>query len=212
MLVEQRRLRLQAVSTGLPAALWAVVLIGAVINGLLTYLFWVENLRLHAMPGRDPGGLHCASGFSDGGDGQPVPGRVQRLVGRVPDDPREGDDSRRVIVRRWITGCLVPLPVGLVGVTGAVPAPVWPVLPPLEIGVVRLVVTRSQTIDAPLGDPRPVDVLAVAPVVESPVIPGPNPKPIPKLKSWENPPNCSNPPVENPLPYGEYGLALDMVL
>jgi hypothetical protein len=48
-LVEQRRLRLQAVSTGLPAALWAVVLLGAVINGLLTYLFWVDNLWLHAI-------------------------------------------------------------------------------------------------------------------------------------------------------------------
>jgi len=48
-LVEQRRLRLQAVSTALPAALWAVVLCGAVINGILTYLFWVENLALHAM-------------------------------------------------------------------------------------------------------------------------------------------------------------------
>ena len=44
----QRRLRLQAVSTGLPTALWAVVLIGALLNGLLTYLFWVENLQLHA--------------------------------------------------------------------------------------------------------------------------------------------------------------------
>jgi hypothetical protein len=47
--VEQRRLRLQAVSTGLPGALWAVVLIGAVLNGLLTYLFWIENLKLHAL-------------------------------------------------------------------------------------------------------------------------------------------------------------------
>jgi Protein of unknown function (DUF4239) len=47
--VEQRRLRLQAVSTGLPAALWAVVLIGALLNGMLTYLFWVENFKLHAM-------------------------------------------------------------------------------------------------------------------------------------------------------------------
>jgi hypothetical protein len=46
--VEQRRLRLQAVSTGLPAALWCVVLIGALINGFLTYLFWIENLVLHA--------------------------------------------------------------------------------------------------------------------------------------------------------------------
>jgi Protein of unknown function (DUF4239) len=47
--LEQRRLRLQAVSTGLPAALWAVVLIGALLNGLLMYLFWVENLTLHAI-------------------------------------------------------------------------------------------------------------------------------------------------------------------
>jgi Protein of unknown function (DUF4239) len=47
--VDQRRLRLQAVSTGLPAALWSVVLCGALLNGLLTYLFWVENFRLHAI-------------------------------------------------------------------------------------------------------------------------------------------------------------------
>jgi Protein of unknown function (DUF4239) len=47
-LIDQRRLRLQAVSTGLPTALWAVVLIGALLNGLLTYLFWVENIGLHA--------------------------------------------------------------------------------------------------------------------------------------------------------------------
>jgi hypothetical protein len=46
--LEQRRLRLEAVSTGLPAALWAVVLLGALINGLMTYLFWVENITLHA--------------------------------------------------------------------------------------------------------------------------------------------------------------------
>jgi hypothetical protein len=48
-LLDQRRLRLQAVTTGLPAALWAVVLIGAVINGILTYLFWIDNIRLHAV-------------------------------------------------------------------------------------------------------------------------------------------------------------------
>jgi Protein of unknown function (DUF4239) len=46
---EQRRLRLQAVPTGLPAALWAVVIIGAVLNVGLTYLFWVDNLRIHAI-------------------------------------------------------------------------------------------------------------------------------------------------------------------
>jgi hypothetical protein len=46
---EQRRLRLQAVPTGLPAALWSVVMIGALLNIALTYLFWVDNLRVHAI-------------------------------------------------------------------------------------------------------------------------------------------------------------------
>jgi hypothetical protein len=47
--VELRRLRLQAVNTGLPASLWSVVLIGALLNIALTYLFWVENRMLHAL-------------------------------------------------------------------------------------------------------------------------------------------------------------------
>src|SRR5262249_37635432 len=46
---KQRRLRLQAVGTGLPASLWSVVLIGAFLNIALTYLFWVENRPLHAL-------------------------------------------------------------------------------------------------------------------------------------------------------------------
>jgi hypothetical protein len=46
---EQRRLRLQAVPTGLPAALWSVVLIGAMLNVGLTYLFWTDNLAIHAI-------------------------------------------------------------------------------------------------------------------------------------------------------------------
>jgi hypothetical protein len=46
---EQRRLRLQSVPTGLPAALWAVVLIGALLNVGLTYLFWSDNLTVHAL-------------------------------------------------------------------------------------------------------------------------------------------------------------------
>jgi hypothetical protein len=45
--VEQRRLRVGAVPSGLPAALWAVVLVGAVLDLALTYLFWVENFALH---------------------------------------------------------------------------------------------------------------------------------------------------------------------
>jgi hypothetical protein len=46
--VQQRDLRMQAVPAGLPAALWAVVLIGAVLSIVPTYVFWVENVRLHA--------------------------------------------------------------------------------------------------------------------------------------------------------------------
>jgi hypothetical protein len=46
--MEQRRLRLQAVTTGLPAALWAVVLLGALLNVGLSYLFWIDNVGLHA--------------------------------------------------------------------------------------------------------------------------------------------------------------------
>ncbi len=45
--VKMRRSRMQAVGTGLPAALWAVVLIGALLNFALAYLFWVENQALH---------------------------------------------------------------------------------------------------------------------------------------------------------------------
>ena len=37
--VEGRRLRLTSVSTGLPAALWAVVLLGAMLNTVLLYFF-----------------------------------------------------------------------------------------------------------------------------------------------------------------------------
>jgi hypothetical protein len=47
--VEQRDLRTQAVTTGLPAALWAVVLVGAAISIAMTYLFWIENRALHAV-------------------------------------------------------------------------------------------------------------------------------------------------------------------
>lgn len=47
--VENRGYRIQSVSTALPGVLWAVVLIGAIVNIGLTYLFWVENLRLHSV-------------------------------------------------------------------------------------------------------------------------------------------------------------------
>ena len=47
--VEARAARLQAVGTALPAVLWGVMLFGAALNVGLTYLFWVENLRLHIL-------------------------------------------------------------------------------------------------------------------------------------------------------------------
>ncbi len=47
--VEGRRLRLQSVGTGLPMALWSVVLIGALLNIAPAYLFRVENRLLHAL-------------------------------------------------------------------------------------------------------------------------------------------------------------------
>ena len=47
--VELRQLRLGSVTTGLPASLWTVLLIGAALNIAVMYLFWVENLPLHAL-------------------------------------------------------------------------------------------------------------------------------------------------------------------
>lgn len=47
--IEQRSLRMQSVDSGLPASLWSIVLIGAVLSIVPTYLFWVENLGLHAV-------------------------------------------------------------------------------------------------------------------------------------------------------------------
>jgi hypothetical protein len=46
---QARRVRLSSVTTGLPASLWVVVLIGGVLNMVLLYLFWVENLLLHSI-------------------------------------------------------------------------------------------------------------------------------------------------------------------
>lgn len=48
-MIKQRGLRLQSVGTGLPAAIWYVVLIGAALTIGLTYLFRVETFRLHAL-------------------------------------------------------------------------------------------------------------------------------------------------------------------
>jgi hypothetical protein len=46
-LIQARRMRLGAVSTGLPSVMWAVILIGAFISLSASFFFKVEDARLH---------------------------------------------------------------------------------------------------------------------------------------------------------------------
>jgi hypothetical protein len=48
-LVANQSDRVQSVSVALPGVLWAVVLIGAVINVGITYFFWLDNVRLQCL-------------------------------------------------------------------------------------------------------------------------------------------------------------------
>jgi Protein of unknown function (DUF4239) len=48
-LIQARRLRLDAVGTGLPGVMWAVVLVGAIIGLSATFFFRVEEVRLHGI-------------------------------------------------------------------------------------------------------------------------------------------------------------------
>ena len=48
-LVGNRGYRVQSVNEGLPGVLWTVVLIGAVINIGITYIFWLDNLGVHSL-------------------------------------------------------------------------------------------------------------------------------------------------------------------
>ncbi len=48
-LVGNRSFRVQSVQVALPGVLWAVVLIGAVINIGITYFFWLDNVCLHSL-------------------------------------------------------------------------------------------------------------------------------------------------------------------
>jgi Protein of unknown function (DUF4239) len=45
-LAERRRLRLQSVTDGLPATLWFVLVLGTVVNIILTWLFVIRNRKL----------------------------------------------------------------------------------------------------------------------------------------------------------------------
>ena len=83
--------------------------------------------------------------------------------------------------------CFKPL-VGLVGTGGLMGAvPVLLLLPMVVSGVVRVLDTRSEMSAAPLGEPSPEDVFAVAPLVVIPVVPRPRPDPNPPQNELENP-------------------------
>ena len=48
-MIQARRLRLDAVNTGLPGVMWAVVLVGAVIGLTASFFFKVDDARLHGI-------------------------------------------------------------------------------------------------------------------------------------------------------------------
>jgi hypothetical protein len=48
-LLTYRRLRLQAVGSGLPGLMWRVLLMGAAISTGMTYYLWSDNLRVHSL-------------------------------------------------------------------------------------------------------------------------------------------------------------------
>lgn len=48
-LIQARRLRLDSVASGLPAPMWAVILVGALVTLVSSFFFDVGNARLHAV-------------------------------------------------------------------------------------------------------------------------------------------------------------------
>ena len=48
-MIQARRLRLDAVGTGLPGVMWAVIIVGAIISLGATFFFKVEDARLHGI-------------------------------------------------------------------------------------------------------------------------------------------------------------------
>jgi hypothetical protein len=48
-MIQARRMRLDAVGTGLPGVMWAVIIVGAVIGLVATFFFKVEDARLHGV-------------------------------------------------------------------------------------------------------------------------------------------------------------------
>jgi hypothetical protein len=48
-MIQARRLRLDAVGTGLPGVMWLVIIVGAVISLSASFFFKVEDVRLHGI-------------------------------------------------------------------------------------------------------------------------------------------------------------------
>jgi Protein of unknown function (DUF4239) len=48
-MIQARRLRLDAVHTGLPAVMWVIIVLGALISLSASFFFKVEDVRLHAI-------------------------------------------------------------------------------------------------------------------------------------------------------------------
>jgi len=48
-MIQARRMRLDAVGTGLPGVMWAVIVFGAIIGLVATFFFKVEDARLHGV-------------------------------------------------------------------------------------------------------------------------------------------------------------------
>ena len=48
-MIQARRLRLDAVATGLPGVMWIVIVLGALISLTGTFFFKVEDVRLHTI-------------------------------------------------------------------------------------------------------------------------------------------------------------------
>jgi hypothetical protein len=46
-MIQARRLRIDAVGSGLPGVMWIVILVGAVISLRASFFFKVEDVRLH---------------------------------------------------------------------------------------------------------------------------------------------------------------------
>ena len=48
-IIELRRVRLQSVTTGLPAAVWYVIFFGAILNIVITWFFVTDRFRVHLL-------------------------------------------------------------------------------------------------------------------------------------------------------------------